>query len=294
MPTKIITKNGSGTPAASALDVGELAVDLTNKKLYSSTNGTDVVEIGVGAGFDAGAEATPSITFASDNDTGFWSGGTNAIALSSNANRIQWWEDFGTSCVSILGRTGTVGTLPNAADDAVEWNPEGSTVCYFWSGGRASYTAINFNGYGSITCAGSTTTYNTSSDYRLKDNVKDFDGALNIVKQLPTKQFTFKSDPNTTWHGFIAHELQEVYPNAVTGEKDDVREVGDYVLPNGKPVKKGMRKGKGDKVPKGVEFVTTSVEPVYQGVDHAKLVPLLVKAVQELTARLEALENPTP
>ena len=101
--------------------------------------------------------------------------------------------------------------------------------------------------------------YNTTSDYRLKENINYTWEATNRLKQLKPAQFNFISDEsNTTIDGFIAHEVSSVVPAAVTGEKDGVNEQGD---------------------------------PEYQGLDHSKLVPLLVKTIQELEARIAALES---
>lgn len=107
---------------------------------------------------------------------------------------------------------------------------------------------------GTIKTSGSSTQYNTSSDYRLKKNFKDFNG-LNLVSQIPVYDFNWKVgvDPEEgqAW-GVKAHELQEVLPNAVSGEKD------------------------GDEM---------------QGVDYSKIVPILIKAIQELEAKVKILEN---
>jgi hypothetical protein len=117
---------------------------------------------------------------------------------------------------------------------------------------------------GNIRTTGTTTAYNTSSDYRLKENVVEMTGALDRVSQLKPSRFNFISDGDTV-DGFLAHEVQEVVPEAITGEKDAVDEEGN---------------------------------PDYQGIDQSKLVPLLVGAIQELKAdndslkaRIETLEN---
>jgi hypothetical protein len=130
------------------------------------------------------------------------------------------------------------------------------------SGSTASTAMIAFknpNGYaqGEILTSGSTTSYNTSSDYRLKENVAPMTGALTKVAQLKPVTYTWKAD-GSDGQGFIAHELQAVVPDCVTGTKDAVDKDG---------------------------------KPQHQGVDTSFLVATLVAAIQELTARLEALEN---
>jgi len=109
---------------------------------------------------------------------------------------------------------------------------------------------------GSIRTSGSTTSFNTSSDYRLKEDIVDMEGSIERLKDLKPCNFRWKSD-GTRVDGFIAHEAQEVVPEAVHGTKDAVKEDGT---------------------------------PDYQGIDQAKLVPLLTKALQEAVAKIEALE----
>jgi hypothetical protein len=112
---------------------------------------------------------------------------------------------------------------------------------------------------GRITSDGSTTNYATSSDYRLKENVTyDFD-ATTRLKQLKPARFNWIADEdNKTVDGFIAHEVSSIVPEAVNGEKDAVDADGN-------------------------------IDP--QGIDQSKLVPLLVKTIQELEARITVLET---
>jgi hypothetical protein len=117
----------------------------------------------------------------------------------------------------------------------------------------------NGNGaVGSIFTSGSSTSYNTSSDYRLKENVVDMEGALDRVNQLQPKRFNFIADADTTVDGFLAHEVQDIVPEAISGEKDAVDDEDN---------------------------------PIYQGIDQSKLVPLLVKAVQEQQEQIESLKS---
>ena len=117
----------------------------------------------------------------------------------------------------------------------------------------------NANGIvGSISASGSSTAYNTSSDYRLKENVVAMSGATERLKQLKPSRFNFIADADTTVDGFLAHEVQDIVPEAITGAKDAVDEDGN---------------------------------PEYQGIDQSKLVPLLVATIQELEARIAALES---
>jgi hypothetical protein len=110
---------------------------------------------------------------------------------------------------------------------------------------------------GTIATNGSATAYNTSSDYRLKENVVPLTGAADRLSKLQVHRFNFIADPDTTVDGFLAHEAQAVVPECVTGTKDEV---------------------------------DNEDNPVYQGIDQSKLVPLLTAALQEAIAKIESLE----
>jgi hypothetical protein len=110
---------------------------------------------------------------------------------------------------------------------------------------------------GAITHNNTSTSYVTSSDYRLKENVVPLTGAADRLKQIPVHRFNFIADPDNTVDGFIAHEAQAVVPECVTGTKDEVDADGN---------------------------------PVYQGIDQSKLVPLITAALQEALQKIETLE----
>ena len=139
----------------------------------------------------------------------------------------------------------------------------------------------NGNGIGTITQVGTTgVAYNTSSDYRLKENV-DYDwDATTRLKQLKPARFNFIADADKTVDGFIAHEAQAVVPEAVTGTKDAMMDEEYEVTPAVMD---------GETVVTPAVMGTRSV-PDMQGIDQSKLVPLLVKTIQELEARITALE----
>ena len=126
-------------------------------------------------------------------------------------------------------------------------------------------------GVGGIKTTGSSSAFVTSSDYRLKENVDYTFDATTRLKQLKPARFNFKADADTTVDGFLAHEVSSIVPEAIYGAKDatKVQDVYDD-----------------DGVKTGTETV-----PDYQGIDQSKLVPLLVKTIQELEARITALES---
>jgi len=146
----------------------------------------------------------------------------------------------GNSMQVIISNTG--GGLPfliNRSDDGniIDFRRAGTNV------GAISVTTTN-------------TAYNTSSDYRLKENIAPMTGALAKITQLKPVTYTWKSTGKTS-QGFIAHELQAVVPDCVTGEKDAVDEEGN---------------------------------PVHQGIDTSFLVATLTAAIQELKAELDSIK----
>jgi len=189
---------------------------------------------------------------------------------------------------------------------------QGANNCIFvnkrdTTGSASHFRFYNPNGVvGDISTSGSSTTYGTSSDYRLKENVAPMTGALAKVLELNPVTYTWKVD-GSAGQGFIAHELAEVCPDAVTGEKDEVEirqvEVSpavyeDVVIP-------AVLDEDGNEVePERTEkrLVSEAVMeerevPKYQGVDTSFLVATLTAAIQELKAindaqaqRIETLE----
>ena len=148
---------------------------------------------------------------------------------------------------------------------------------------RYAYEFINPNGtVGTISTSGSTTSYNTSSDYRLKENVVELTGATERLKQLKPSRFNFIVDADTTVDGFLAHEVADVVPEAISGEKDAMKDEEYEVTP-------AVLDEEGNVVTEAV--IGTRSVPEYQGIDQSKLVPLLVATIQELEARITELEN---
>ena len=151
----------------------------------------------------------------------------------------------------------------------------------------------NTNGnVGSISTSGSSTAYNTSSDYRLKENiVTDWD-ATTRLKQLKPSRFNFIADADTTVDGFLAHEVSDIVPEAITGEKDATEVIGNVLNSDGDVIKENVSESEANlDTDAGETWQETGTRPIYQSIDQSKLVPLLVKTIQELEARIETLEN---
>jgi hypothetical protein len=127
----------------------------------------------------------------------------------------------------------------------------------------------SLTGVGSISVTASATAYNTSSDYRLKEDVQPMVGASDRLMALKPVNFAWKADGSRV-DGFLAHEAQEVVPEAIHGTKDQVQivEIKD----------------------EDGNVTGTEEQPVYQGIDQSKIVPLLTAALQEALTKIEQLE----
>jgi hypothetical protein len=150
---------------------------------------------------------------------------------------------------------------PSATNAGLQlFNTTAGAIISASSGTASSAHALFFNPngiVGRIDTSGSSTTYATSSDYRLKENITPVSDGITRLQQLKPSRFNFITDPATVVDGFIAHEAQEVVPECVTGTKDAVDADGN---------------------------------PVYQGIDQSKLVPLLTAALQEAIGEIESLK----
>ena len=175
----------------------------------------------------------------------FQSGGTERMRIDGSGNLLVGKTSvaFGTAGIEL--KATDVISITRSANPCINVNRIGS------SAGAAIIMHYNSNDVGSIDVASSSTSYNTSSDYRLKENAKPIQNGLERLNQLNPVKFDWKED-GTSSEGFIAHEVQEIFSDAVTGEKD------------------------------GEEM---------QGMDYGRITPLLVKAIQEQQEQIEQLKT---
>ena len=185
-----------------------------------------------------------------------------------------------------LGHTAAAFGRYNSAGNAAE---AGNLVDFLHGG----------SGCGGIAVASNSTTYNTSSDYRLKENVDYTWDATTRLKQLKPARFNWiADDTNTLVDGFLAHEVSNVVPGAVIGDKDETETKTKLVYDSNDTLlaenieESDWTDGKSNGTyPNDSTWVASKDFNIYQGIDHSKLVPLLVKTVQELEARIKTLEG---
>ena len=174
----------------------------------------------------------------SDSDTHclFVDAGNNTVCFGSSSPQqaAKFFCTVGTSKPGYLTQNETTGTTNNIAQ--------------FMSNGESVIGTIN--------ATNTATAYNTSSDYRLKENIETLKDGLDRLNQLKPVRFTWTTDGSLS-EGFIAHEVEDLFPDAVSGEKDAVDEEGN-------------------------------VDP--QQVDYGRITPLLVKAIQEQQEQIEELK----
>ncbi len=190
----------------------------------------------------------------------FWTGGANAAAermrLTSGGDLLVGTTAsvyYGAEKLSLNATSTTAGIgINTSTGSGIGINIQSGT-----SGSKFHAFAIAGTERGSISYNGSGTNYNTSSDYRLKENIAPMTGALNKISALKPCTYIWKETGEKS-EGFIAHELQAVVPECVTGEKDAVDEEGN---------------------------------PVYQGIDTSFLVATLTAAIQELKAELDSVKS---
>ena len=242
----VISTNGAGTsPAVCVYPSGGVSIGNTTD---AGANNLSVTGSASAASFIPTSATVPNngLYLPAANSVGFATNSTERMRIDSSGNLLVGNTIYnGANAGGIQVGASSIGAIyVGHATGTASGNP---------------YMQYNYNGtsIGSITQAGTTgVLYNVTSDYRLKSNVTPIQDALSIIQSLKPVSFTWVD--GRLDDGFIAHELQAVIPNCVTGEKDAVNEDGT---------------------------------PKYQQMDSSGVIPFLVKAVQELTDRLIALES---
>ena len=275
-----------------------------------------------------GAESTAIFMMAYDRSSGLFSlrygaaeasAAAKAMTVSVTTNNVGFGYDapiarVGISGNMVIGQNTEVG--PGFGTTTVGLGFEGGAGRVFASAAStlAGHFNINANGrvvqfarsgsaVGGIDVTTTATTYTTSSDHRLKTDVEpivDFaltqdqrhllDGAILRVMEMRPVHYTWKAYPEQgTQTGFIAHELQEVAPHAVSGVKDAVIDVGTATTTE-REIPVVFENVLKDQIPDAT-WVKTGTRPVLQGVDHGRLTPDLVAAMQGLTLMVLELRS---
>lgn len=206
--------------------------------------------------FPLGTAALPSLYPGSNTSTGIYSPGTDQVAISTNGVARLIADNSGNVLIGVAApyTSGAYLHVPVAGSSRGAWASSSGS-----SSSRKHMRFENPNGeVGSISTSGTAAVFTTSSDYRLKENIVPLTDAADRVNQLQVHRFNFLADPDTVVDGFLAHEAQAIVPECVTGTKDEVDENGN---------------------------------PVYQGIDQSKLVPLLTAALQDAIGEIETLKQ---
>ena len=227
--------------------------------------------------FTAGTALLPAITTTGDANTGMWFPSADTIAFAEGGAEAMRINSVGNTLINETTdhgiNTGRLQVTGRASSNIARFRA-GS------NGEQISFHNASNTQVGTITIDASATSYNTSSDHRLKENVNYNFNATTRLKQLKPARFNFIADADKTIDGFIAHEVSSVVPEAISGTHNEVEVWKDNEeLSEGVSVGDNKLDNDGNTIPK------------YQGIDQSKLVPLLVKTIQELEARITTLEN---
>lgn len=280
----VATQNSSVTSSIIGVGIGSTS-NTAEVELFGSASGAALIDF---APADGSTDFSGRIFYSLSSDfMSFATNGTERMRIDASGNLL----------VGVSANPG--GSF---GQELFVVNTSGNTSLFRTTGGSGSGTALSCartsNGIqisfhqsgsmvGSIYTTSTSTSYNTSSDYRLKEDVQPMTGASERVLALKPVNFAWKAD-GTRVDGFLAHEAQAVVPEAVTGTKDAMHDEEYELTP-------AVLDDEGNVVTEAV--MGTRQVPDYQGIDQSKLVPLLTAALQEalteitdLKARVAALE----
>ena len=223
---------------------------------------------------DSGNSNIGGITYThANNDMNFITNGTGRLTIYSDGQVAINDNSINTSNLVFK----VTGSLNNTVARIIHKNTGASTETLFdfRDGDNSQCGTININP------GNNTVSYNTSSDYRLKENEVVISDGIERLKQLKPYKFNWKKNlSGSKVDGFFAHEVSLVVPEAISGEKDGYEKYREHQeIPEGKNIGDFKLDESGNKIPD------------YQQIDQAKLVPLLTAALQEAITKIETLEE---
>ena len=275
-PVSLLTVNkgnvtGAGQWASSAIAIA----NPTNIGAYSQ----------ISFGYTAASNASAYIGYVSTNQgaTGYGDLVFGTRSVNTNTQPSERMRIDSSGNVGI----GTTSPSTSTTHMALRRSSLDRTQLVMGHSDTGNRTLVNFFGNGSqagaINVSPTATSYATSSDYRLKTAVNyDWDATTRLKQLRPARfEWTADGDDAVPVDGFLAHEVQDIVPEAISGTKDAMRDEEYEVTP-------AVLDDDGNEVTPAV-MGTRSV-PDYQGIDQSKLTPLLTKALIEAVEKIEALE----
>jgi len=283
----LMTSDGAGNLTANAAFSGTLNAGIvsinnasTQGRLNVSNNGAEQLEVFPG-------DVSNKVTLQAFNRSTVASNSFRYIALThefttNGSERMR----INSSGNVLIGRTteSVNASQLQVKSQCVETDADTTGIHFNRTDSNSAWVATRFkiqnSTKGFIQVNPTNTTYSTTSDYRLKENVIDLADATTRVKQLQPKRFNFIAYADTTVDGFLAHEVSDIVPEAITGTHNEVE-----VWKEGEELPEGVSVGDNKLDDEG------NTIPVYQGIDQSKLVPLLTASLQEAIAKIEELET---
>lgn len=325
VPAAGVDLDGAVTVNESSADVDLRVESNGNANMLFVNGGTDRIGVGINdpvQALEVRGQIGISASGTGSKFLGFYSSDTLSAFLEKSGDNLTLYNVDAGNLILATGdaermRITSTGQLSIGAS-----GPVGSSRLFFYASASTPYGLITQNNattgsmyaaqflqndgsteLGSIKISNTGTAFNTSSDYRLKENVVTDWDATTRLKQLKPSRFNFISDADTTVDGFLAHEVSSIVPEAISGDKDATETKTKVVVnSSGFVIRQDVEEadwiaGKVADEDGNTEYPTDStweaskVMPAYQGIDQSKLVPLLVKTVQELEARIKTLED---
>ena len=301
---RLINRSGQSSNKGGALELGGVTNDGVDRSdvfvsiagLKQNATSGDMqgyLQIGVnnGSALDEVVRVSPAGTLFVSNDIGSHSNGAASYAHNTYNHAAVFGRNSTPDGTVVIEDYDVSSGIGNTVLKCFLRDQDPATSATFIdfadAGGRVGSVTHNDDGGG--------VSFNTTSDYRLKENVIYTWDATTLLKQLKPAKFNFKRNPAKTVQGFLAHEVSSLVPSSVRGDKDHMMDIGTITDSDNNIVYEGVYE---HFCKEGQTWTKTGTEPLYQELDYSRLIPLLTKTVQEqqtviesLTARITTLEG---